>query len=243
MKAPLHNFQGALGASVASLAATAVAINTAESPSGGEQERDATQANVFAAVDAAYSAEAVKQAASIRSLQENAYMLSSAVYSLGSTGVKWAQAPANTVRNISHAVSAFSPMHSRDVSMLLWGLAKMELQWSATDPVMKASLLKSLQSQQLFAEATSQTVATVIYSLGSLGALWTQLPNSNLGRSITDFHADLTPMDLSNVVFGLWRMEARWKHLTFHLQMALLLSVKSNIEKRNIFVSALSAFF
>ena len=123
-------------------------------------------------------------------------------------------------------------MNDQEVCSTLHGFAKMNCEWDSLQSDLKTCIMLcvGLPDEQVKNRASrSLCLACSIYSLGLLGAEWSQLPSQIRYRLASFAIKEGTSMKdqtLSNIIYGFGLMQAQWATLEKELRDVILLTLE-----------------
>jgi len=147
--------------------------------------------------------------------------LSNLIYGLGLLRADFHRLPPAAVDAITdNFCRVSSAMNEQEVCSSLHGLAKMEARWDTMSDKLQTAVLDGATN---LSSIGCLCLACTIYSLGLLGAKWSELP-PDISRHIilTAQSRPLTDQTLSNTMYGLSLMQAEWDTIDSELKEVLL---------------------
>jgi len=161
------------------------------------------------------------------------------LYSLGLVECKWE----NLDPEVQHVLldttaERFPRMIAQGLSCSIYGLALMGAKWCDFPPSLCSAAAEGIHHMfednfgaskgalnHARAAETSQGVANIVYSLGLLGASWSELPpaiSGGLTQGLIRWAPELTSQELSNAIYGLGMLKAQYEDLSFEMRDALV---------------------
>lgn len=142
----------------------------------------------------------------------NEQEVSTAIYALGLMGCSWTSIEGALLTKTMHfaALATIPKMTSQALFLTLRGLADMGAKWPTLQAdlrkVIELELFKALASQQFVGRAdASLHVASMINSLGRMGAVYSELPHrfhNVVQGAFIKLHEQFNPQGLANFIYG-----------------------------------------
>eukprot|EP01038_Epipyxis_sp_PR26KG_P013231 gene13231-17731_t len=141
----------------------------------------------------------------------NEQEVANTVYALGIIGAKWTDLPDDIGIIIStESAKKFKTMTNQGLSSSVYGMGLLGYQWSWMNNILKKSLFEAIRTyfnvETLSKTNRGQTLANIIYSLGTIDAEWNDFPKDvqdafELG--ILYCSTFLSSQEMSNLIYGL----------------------------------------
>lgn len=144
------------------------------------------------------------------------------VYGLGGMHAPFEDIPAAVFDALAEAMErVIGDISQTEMCSLLHGLVNIDASWLKMTDVFKAALMNIIRSQT---KLDNVCLACITYCMGKYGAQWKDLPKvlcATLEKELALSDSSLADQTLSNTVYGLGLMSARWDDLSDAVRVSL----------------------
>ena len=171
--------------------------------------------------------------------------MANVLYSLGVMGARWAALPSGATAAIEAALqNTADKMIIQGVSNVVYGLGLMGAAPSDLGATCRDALYGSIvriyspnaQGDGATREGNGQAIANIIYSLGTSGDSWSELParvRRSLECGVVEYADELSSQEISNLVYGLGMLGAQLAELPRLVGEAIMLAFQKVCRELN----------